>query len=46
VTVLGVQKARAFAAELLEQATAALADLDGRRERLVQLGRFIVNREF
>lgn len=46
VTVLGVQKARAFAAELLEQATATLADLDGRRERLVQLGRFIVNREF
>jgi farnesyl diphosphate synthase len=46
VTVLGVPKARAFAAELLEQATTALADLDGRRERLLQLGRFIVTREF
>jgi farnesyl diphosphate synthase len=46
VTVLGVQKARAFAAELLEDATSALPSLDGRCERLSQLGRFIVTREF
>lgn len=46
VTVLGVEGAKAFAAELLEDALASLAALDGRRERLAQLGRFIVNREF
>ncbi len=46
VTVLGVEEAKAFAAELLADALASLAALDERRERLAQLGRFIVNREF
>jgi farnesyl diphosphate synthase len=46
VTVLGVDAARAFAVELLDAAASALAPLDGRRERLAQLGRFIVTREF
>jgi farnesyl diphosphate synthase len=46
VTVLGVQKAKDFAAELLEDATSTLPPLDGRSERLAQLGRFIVTREF
>jgi farnesyl diphosphate synthase len=46
VTVLGVEEAKAFAAELLADALESLAALDERRERLAQLGRFIVNREF
>lgn len=46
VTLLGVERARAFAAELLDEALASLGALASRGERLAQLGRYIVNREF
>jgi len=46
VSVLGVDEARQFAGELLDEAAAALQKLDGGRERLAQLGRYIVTREF
>ncbi|MEO8039467.1 MAG: polyprenyl synthetase family protein [Betaproteobacteria bacterium] len=46
VSVLGVEAARRFAAGLLDDAVASLQKLDGRCERLAQLGRFIVTREF
>lgn len=46
VSVLGVEPARKFAGELLDEALAALDKLAGKGERLAQLGRFIVTREF
>lgn len=46
VSVLGVEAARRFAGELLDEALGSLDKLDGQGERLAQLGRFIVTREF
>jgi farnesyl diphosphate synthase len=46
VSVLGVEAARKFAGELLDEALVSLDRLAGKGERLAQLGRFIVTREF
>ena len=46
VSALGVEGARRFAGELLDDALGALDRLAGKGERLAQLGRFIVTREF
>jgi farnesyl diphosphate synthase len=46
VSVLGVEAARKFACELLDEALASLDRLAGKGERLAHLGRFIVTREF
>lgn len=46
VSVLGVEAARKFAGELLDEALSSLDKLAGQGERLAQLGRFIVTREF
>lgn len=46
VSVLGVEAARRFAGELLDEALGSLDKLAGQGERLAQLGRFIVTREF
>lgn len=46
LSVLGVEAARRFAGELLDEALGSLDKLDGQGERLAQLGRFIVTREF
>ncbi len=44
VSLLGLSAAKSFAAELLADAEAALADFDGRAVRLKELAMFIVNR--
>ena len=44
VTILGLERARRLAGELLDDALAALAVLGERGTRLAQLGRFIVTR--
>lgn len=46
VSVLGVEAARRFAGELLDEALSSLDKLAGQGERLAQLARFIVTREF
>jgi farnesyl diphosphate synthase len=44
-SLLGLPKAKAFAAELLDDAMRALAPFDARAGRLRQLAEFIVRRE-